>query len=386
MSLINKMLQDLEARRAIQEQAALPNYVRSLPEERLSIFPKIIVAAGVLLVFGISVFWGVRSLMSGTESFDPSTNIATAPTSPASSASANKKENVKSVPSVPTLNAVGAEQSARSNSPASTAERTRLSQENITTQKERKEPIEISQAPRLTQPKERQVAVIAPVTPVAPPVASSPPLPVMAKLRLEPVIIEKHERFATAQERAGNEYRKAHQMLNQGRINEAIAGLRVALQEDADYSHARHALAAILVERGRLDEAEAVLEDGLAQNSAQPDIAVRLARIQMERGKAIAARDTLQRSAASGSGSGDYQAFHAGVLQHLGEHAAAINKYQVALRLSPGVNVWWMGLGISLEAEGKVTEARDAFERARYGGHLSAELDRYVEQKLRRLQ
>jgi MSHA biogenesis protein MshN len=42
-----------------------------------------------------------------------------------------------------------------------------------------------------------------------------------------------------------------------------------------------------------------------------------------------------------------------------------------------------MGLGISLEAEGRPAEAREAFQRARATGALSVELDRFVEQKLR---
>jgi MSHA biogenesis protein MshN len=45
-----------------------------------------------------------------------------------------------------------------------------------------------------------------------------------------------------------------------------------------------------------------------------------------------------------------------------------------------------MGLGISLEADGRGAEAREAFQRARSSGALSAELDRFVEQKLRQLQ
>lgn len=385
MSLINQMLQDLEARRAIHEQGALPNYVRPLPEERSSIFPKIITVVGVLLVIGGAV-WGVRGLMSVTKSGSPPPSVATATSTPASTTpDINKKEIDKSAPLAQIPNAVVVEQPTQPKPPASFAEPTRLSQEDITAQIERKPPTDISRAQTVAQPEEMRAAVVTPLAPAPPPAVASAPSTALAKSQAEPVIIEKQERLATAHERAESEYRKAHQVLNQGRINEAIAGFRAALQDEAGYSPARQALAAILVEQGRLDEAEAVLKEGLAQNSAQPDIAIRLARIQIERGEATAASETLQRSAPLGASSADYQAFHAGVLQRLGEHSAAIDKYQAALRLSPGANVWWMGLGISLEAEGKVAEARDAFQRARDGGHLSAELDRYVEQKLRRL-
>jgi MSHA biogenesis protein MshN len=200
------------------------------------------------------------------------------------------------------------------------------------------------------------------------------------------VVIQKQARIATANDRAENEYRKALVVLNQGRVNEAISGLQAALREDGTHGNARQALAAILVEQKRLEEAQILLQEGLAQNPAQPNIVMRLARIQVERGDIKAAGETLQRNASSATGSADYRAFHAGVLQRLGEHMEAINEYQAALRLAPQSSVWWMGLGISFEAQGRTMEARDAFQRAHAGGNLSAELDRFVEQKIRQLQ
>ena len=42
-----------------------------------------------------------------------------------------------------------------------------------------------------------------------------------------------------------------------------------------------------------------------------------------------------------------------------------------------------MGLGLSLEAEGRGAEAREAFRRAHDSGSLSVELAAFVEQKLK---
>ena len=53
--------------------------------------------------------------------------------------------------------------------------------------------------------------------------------------------------------------------------------------------------------------------------------------------------------------------------------------------LVPQAGVWWMGLGISLEADGRGAEARDALQRAKATGTLSPELAAFVEQKLRQL-
>jgi MSHA biogenesis protein MshN len=45
-----------------------------------------------------------------------------------------------------------------------------------------------------------------------------------------------------------------------------------------------------------------------------------------------------------------------------------------------------MGLGLSLEADGRLPEARDAYQRARATGALTPELSEFVDQKLKRLQ
>ncbi|MCL4723173.1 MAG: tetratricopeptide repeat protein [Burkholderiales bacterium] len=192
--------------------------------------------------------------------------------------------------------------------------------------------------------------------------------------------------MSTPNERAENEYRRALGLVNQGRVQEGMAVLRGALREDPGHAGSRLALFGLLVEQQRLEEAEALLQEALARNSSQPQLASRLARLQLERGDVRGAEDTLNKAAGAAAGNAEYRAFHAAVLQRLTLHREAVAEYQAALRLSPQAGVWWMGLGISLEADGKQAEAKDAFQRARATGTLSAELNAFVDQKLKRLQ
>jgi MSHA biogenesis protein MshN len=75
----------------------------------------------------------------------------------------------------------------------------------------------------------------------------------------------------------------------------------------------------------------------------------------------------------------------AAIFQRAGRHAEAADGFGAALRASPQQGVWWMGLGISLAADGRTALAREAFGRARASGTLSPELSRYVDSRLRQL-
>ena len=198
--------------------------------------------------------------------------------------------------------------------------------------------------------------------------------------------IEKKVRMSTPRERAENEYRRALGLVNQGRTQEGMAVLRGALSEDAAHAGARLALFSLLVEQQRFEDAQAILEETLARDPAQPQMASRLARLKLTRGDARGAEETLSRAAPAAADNPEYRALHAAVLQRLTFHKQAVAEYQAALRLVPQAGVWWMGLGISLEADGRPAEARDAFQRARATGALTPELTEFVEQRLKRLQ
>jgi len=192
--------------------------------------------------------------------------------------------------------------------------------------------------------------------------------------------------MTTPRERAENEYRRALGFVNQGRVQEGMAVLRGALSEDPGHVGSRLALFGLLVEQQRLEEAQALLQEALARDPLQPQLASRLARLQLERGDARSAEETLNKAAGAAVSNAEFRGFHAAVLQRLNRHKDAIGEYQAALRLSPQAGVWWMGLGISLEAEGKPSEALEAYQRAKSAGTLSLELNAFVDQKLRRLQ
>jgi len=184
-------------------------------------------------------------------------------------------------------------------------------------------------------------------------------------------------------QRAEGEYRHALSALQDGRMTEAVAALEQALKLDPTHDAARQTLVGLLIEAKHSEEAIRYLQAGLALDPRQPALAMLLARLQIEGGgNGI---DTLLRTLPYAGHNADYHAFLAGALQRAQRHREAAEQYQAALRAAPGNGVWWMGLGMSLQAERRNAEALDAFQRARASGALSAELQAFVERRLQQL-
>lgn len=191
---------------------------------------------------------------------------------------------------------------------------------------------------------------------------------------------------ATSTKRTETEYRRAVTLLNQGRVAEGMDALRSSLAADPLNETARQTLVALLLEQRRLEESGAVLQAGLNLNPANSDFAILLARILVDRQDVSGALVVLQKYAPADGTRADYHGFAAALYQRMGQHREAINEYQTALRLLPQSAIWWVGLGISQEAADRRKEALESFRRARASGGLNSELIAYVDQRLRQLQ
>jgi MSHA biogenesis protein MshN len=190
-------------------------------------------------------------------------------------------------------------------------------------------------------------------------------------------------RQETGTQRAEAEYRRALASLQEGRTNETVDALEQALKYDPAHEAARQTLVGLLIESKRTDEAMRQLQLGLTQDARQPALAMLLARLQIERGGS--GIETLQRTLPYAGNDADYHAFMAAALARQGRHRDAAEQYQQAVRAAPSNGVWWMGLGMSLEADKRNGEALDAFQKARASGALSADLQAFVERRIQQL-
>lgn len=196
----------------------------------------------------------------------------------------------------------------------------------------------------------------------------------------------KQAKEVTPQQTTENAYRKALSLIDAGQLPEAIGALEQVLQLNPKHAAARQTLVGLLLEGKRQDDAVRKLQEGLSIDPAQSGMAMILARLQVERGNQRPALETLQRSLPHAADQAEYQAFLAALLQREKRHKEAAEHYALALRKAPQNGLWWMGYGISLQADNRLPEAQDAFARARASTMLSAELQSFVEQKLSQMQ
>lgn len=268
----------------------------------------------------------------------------------------------------------------------------------------------IPNRPRLQEPpsKVEEVAPVAPAAPVAPITPAAPVVKAEQGAAEVAAIAKPSQPHSAVRQPAGtktgssdgvaggsgtsdltpkqvaeNTYRRALSSLQEGRVTTAMADLERALEIDPRNEAARQTYVSLLLENKRGDEAVRQLRLALGIDPRQPGLAMVLARLQLERGGP--ALETLMKTLPYAGNSADYHAFLAGVLQREQRHADAAQHYRDALKMSPQNGVWWMGLGISLQADQHLPEAREAYGRARGSNTLTPELQAFVDRKLEQL-
>jgi MSHA biogenesis protein MshN len=222
-----------------------------------------------------------------------------------------------------------------------------------------------------------------PRTEALPEVALPPPAPRLRPpelaLPMHSGAVEKKLIAMTPAQRAALAYRQATEFAASGHSSQSIDKALEALKLDPEHHAARQLAAVLMFEKSRYDEAGDLLRDGLLRKPQQPQLAYLLARLQVETGDLAGALAVLAQAEGL---SADGHGLRAGILAQLGRYAEALKSYEAAVRLDPDNASWWLGLGVALDAEGQTALAKQAFQRARAIGSLRADLLAYIDQKL----
>lgn len=194
--------------------------------------------------------------------------------------------------------------------------------------------------------------------------------------------IDKRMAALPAAQRAQALYRQGLELVGTGHGRQALERLHEALKLDPALLAARIHGVSLLLEQGRGAEAETLVRDGLALAGDEPQLTTLLARVLADRGDSAGALALLGRGERLGA---DGFGLRAGLLSQQGDFQRALPDYEQAVRLQPGNSLWWLGMGVALEAEGRGQQARQVYVRAQSLGLERSELNSFIEQKLQQL-
>ena len=197
--------------------------------------------------------------------------------------------------------------------------------------------------------------------------------------------IEKESSFKviSPQQQSNNLYLQAISQMQQSRDAEALDSLAKSIRANPANHNARQLSAILLADAGRNKEAQALLQDGLEISPGHSDFSIKLARLQFADGAKDKAFATLERGLPKAGNDAEYHAFFAALLQNQGRHDEAVQHYITSLRNNPSNPNWLIGVGISLKAIGKKNDAAEAFQRALNTGELGAKVAQFAEEQLK---
>ena len=402
MSVINKMLQELDRRNASasidSEQA--PQQVRVLPPKGgHEWFWRVVAAlmlASVAWVAWVAVQLQLRPSIVTPEAFSAAERARRGPIlAPVPNASQQRAPSVAASeqPQAGAPPQAGAQSEAEQKSadaaPArrESAETFKLAQSIGTPVSERPAAPAPAPAPEAAKPPAPTPETAKPPAPTPPAAKATATAKTTATTRpptpAKP-LVSKRDHSRSAFETAEVQFRRAAVYLNQGRVSEAESQLIGALHADPSHVGARQAYVALLLEQKRTDAAKRVLKEALAKDPAQPLFSLALARILAEQRDYAGALEVME-NAGSVARNADFQAVRGAVMQRLGRHQEAVDAYLAAIQGGVQPAATWVGLGISLEALGRKAEAAQAYRRS-LGGVLAPEVREYADSRARALE
>lgn len=105
-----------------------------------------------------------------------------------------------------------------------------------------------------------------------------------------------------------------------------------------------------------------------------------LVRMELAEGRAGQVLELLTRLEPALSGQADLWAVRGNAAQRLGRHQESANAYLMALKLRPNEPRWMLGAAVSLAAQGQPADAAEWAEKARAAGVVSHEITAYLRQ------
>ena len=189
----------------------------------------------------------------------------------------------------------------------------------------------------------------------------------------------------TPKQLAKKQFTLASEAERDGKLKEAISYYDQTLVLDPSMHEARKQLAALHYGQGQLAKASEVLQQGMLLFPQQLDFALLLARVQQASGQADLALVTLANIPDTHPLARQKWMAQSDLAQKLGQFSLSEQAYRQLLQQEPQQAKWWMGLAYALDSQQQFPQARQAYRTALGHRGLSAQASAFIEQRLTQL-
>lgn len=184
---------------------------------------------------------------------------------------------------------------------------------------------------------------------------------------------------------SANLFGEAVKLDQQGHQEEAKVSLQRLLAANPLNVRARQMLAQLQLDTGHVEQARLLLAEGQRLLPEQSNFTLTLARLQVESGDVGGAIHLLEADHSSARDEPQFHAFLAALLLRVERYDEAVQHYLVALRSDPANASWLVGVGVALEGVGKHVDAAEAYRRAEGSANLTPEMANFLSERLARL-
>ena len=167
--------------------------------------------------------------------------------------------------------------------------------------------------------------------------------------------------------------------------SKAIEHYGKALNFDPSLHEARKQLAALHYGQGQLSDAAQVLQQGWLLYPQEFEFTLLLARVQQAMGDTASALTSLANIPDSHVLARQKWLAQSDLAQKQGQFTLAEQAYRQLLQLEPQQGKWWMGLGYALDSQQQFAQASQAYRSALSHPGLSMQATAFIEQRLNQL-
>ncbi|PKG97780.1 lipopolysaccharide assembly protein LapB [Paraglaciecola sp. MB-3u-78] len=170
--------------------------------------------------------------------------------------------------------------------------------------------------------------------------------------------------------------------LNNDNLNLTQSLLQELLETEPDNIKARKKLASLLFAQGNYTQSRQLLLRGLELHPNQSDLRLMLARLYMVQKEPSLAMNILSEFQPSREDQTEYLAYRAALAQQLKQTKLAKKDYQTLTNIESDNAKWWLGLAVAEDQLGEINMAIKSYNKASSLGQLQGSVNEFIQQRI----